>query len=388
MTTSADVLVVDDHLGNRQVVEAQLAAMGHAARCAENGRQALALLAEQTPDLMILDIMMPEMDGYEVLKRVKGSRQFRQIPVLVVSAVDDMESIIRCIRAGADDYLTKPYNSTLLDARVGACLERTWWHKQEREYQRQIEEQNRTLEERVNAQVRDITNAHLSTIFALSKLAEYRDPETGRHLERMREYCRALCREMQELPKYRSVIDVYIDNVYIDNVYIASPLHDIGKIGIPDGILGKRGALTYNEFEVMKTHTTIGAETLRVVNLKHAGNQFLQLGIEVAESHHERWNGAGYPYGLAGEDIPLIARIVAVADVYDALTSKRRYKEAFSHERSRNIILEERGRQFDPDVVDAFSKAEHTFCDIRHAMQDDPSIEDTLDGITALLESV
>ncbi len=384
MTTSADVLVVDDHLGNRQVVEAQLAAMGHAARCAENGRQALALLAEQTPDLMILDIMMPEMDGHQVLECVKGSLQFRQIPVIVVSALDDMESIIRCIRAGADDYLTKPYNATLLEARVGACLERTQWHKQQQEYERQIEQQNRTLVQRVQAQVRDITDAHLSTIFALSKLAEYRDPETGQHLERMREYCRSLCREMQELPKYRSVID----DVFIDNAYIASPLHDVGKVGIPDGILRKRGTLTYSESEVMKTHATIGAETLRAVNIKHPGNKFLQRGIEVAESHHERWNGSGYPYGLAGEDIPLIARIVALADVYDALTSKRCYKEAFSHEKSRNIILEEQGRQFDPDVVDAFSKAEQTFCDIRQAMQDGPSIEEKLDGITTLLESV
>lgn len=160
MTTSADVLVVDDHLGNRRVVEAQLAAMGHAARCAENGRQALALLAEQTPDLMILDIMIPEMDGHEVLERVKGSLQFRQIPVIVVSALDDMESIIRCVRTGADDYLTKPYNSTLFEARVGACLERTQWLKQEQEHQETIERYNLHLEDVVREKTQELETAN------------------------------------------------------------------------------------------------------------------------------------------------------------------------------------------------------------------------------------
>ena len=200
----------------------------------------------------------------------------------------------------------------------------------------------------------------------MAKLAESRDPETGEHLERMAEYNKLLCKNLRMLPKYESIID----DKYIENIHAASPLHDIGKVGIPDNILTKPGKLSEREFDIMKTHSAIGADTLRIVDEKHPGNDLVRMGIEIAESHHEKWDGAGYPNGVSGENIPLAGRILALGDVYDALTSKRVYKEAFSHEKSREIILEGRGTHFDPDVVGAFISIENEFLTVKERFAD------------------
>ena len=224
----------------------------------------------------------------------------------------------------------------------------------------------RHLEAQVQAQVAQVTASQLATIFALSKLAESRDPETGEHLERMREYCRILAMALADHDRYGRQIDA----VFIDNVFAASPLHDIGKVGIPDRILQKPGRLTPEEFTVMKLHAQIGAETLQAVDRQHPGNAFIQMGLQIAWGHHEKWDGSGYPQGLMGEWIPLAARIVAIGDVYDALTSKRCYKEAFSHERSRDIIVAESGAHFDPEIVSAFLAREAQFLDVRRRFED------------------
>lgn len=360
------ILIVDDNEINRKILNDLIAIMGHIPLMAENGLYALSTLENQPCDLVLLDIRMPEMDGYQVLKYIKNDPGLCNIPVIMISALNDMDNVVRCIESGADDYMVKPFVQAVLRARIDACLEKKQMRDKESQYQDQIESFNLELQNRVSKQVFEITAAQRATIFAMAKLAESRDPETGEHLLRIREYVKIICHQLRLLPKYEAIID---DND-IENMYAASPLHDIGKVGIADGILLKPEKLTVQEFNAMKAHTTIGAETLREVNRLHPGNDFVRVGIEIAESHHEKWDGTGYPHGLVGKNIPLVGRILAISDVYDALTSKRCYKEAFSHAKSLDIIVDSRGKHFDPDVVDAFIKAEKDFVLIRERYVD------------------
>jgi putative two-component system response regulator len=360
------MLVVDDNEMNRDLLSRRLQRQGYNVCIAENGQKAIDIISQKPFDLVLLDIMMPEVNGYQVLEYMKSDVRLRHIPVIMISALDELESVVRCVELGADDYITKPFNPVLLRARIGACLEKKRLHDHEEQYRQKIEEHNQHLEEQVRKQVKEITTAQLAAIFAMSKLAESRDPETGEHLERMREYSKVLAQTLTIRPRYRTVID----QKFIDNIYAASPLHDIGKVGVPDHILCKPGKLTPEEWEAMKTHTLIGASTLLEVDRQHPGNDLIRMGVQIAGGHHEKWNGSGYPNGLAGEEIPLVARILALGDVYDALTSKRCYKEAFSHEKSRDIIIADSGTHFDPDVVGAFLEAEEEFRRIRAYYQD------------------
>jgi putative two-component system response regulator len=234
-------------------------------------------------------------------------------------------------------------------------------HLSLRELQLALLDHNRCLEEMVEAQFHDIlaakeelSQAQIATITALSKLAESRDDHTGKHIERVQTYCRMVAMEIALRPAYRAVVT----SAYIETLAQASPLHDIGKVGIADAILLKPGKLTPDEMAIMQSHTTIGAETLRRVVAQYPGNSFINIGIEIAGSHHERWDGKGYPEGLSGEGIPLSARITALADVYDALRSARTYKPAFSREDSRRIVADGGGTQFDPVLVEVFLAAE------------------------------
>ena len=363
------MLVVDDNEMNRDLLLRRLDSMGFSLYSAADGEEALAMLESHHIDLVLLDIMMPVMDGYEVLAAMQQDPEMSKVPVVMITALDDVESAVRCIDMGAVDYVTKPFNPTLLKARVNACLEQKHIHDLEDRYREQIERHNQSLAEQVQLQVRELSEAQLSTIFAMSKLAESRDPETGEHLERMREYCKVLSEQMSRMPRYRSIID----RDFVDNIYAASPLHDIGKVGVDDRVLMKPGKLTPDEWLMMKRHPVIGAETLREVDRTHPGNNFIRTGIDIAEGHHEKWDGSGYPNGLRGEEIPLVARILALGDVYDALTSKRCYKEAFSHQKSRTIIFEGRGSHFDPDVVAAFMETEEEFQRIRREFDDPDS---------------
>ncbi len=357
----ATILVVDDNDMNRDMLMRRLEKEKYRVILAADGQRALEELKSSDIDLVLLDIMMPVMDGYEVLERIKADEGMMHIPVIMITAIDDMESTIKCIELGAEDYLPKPFNPVLLRARIGASLEKKRLTDMQHEYREQIEEYNIELNEQVRVQVKDIAQAQLGAIFAMSKLAESRDPETGEHLDRMREYCRVLATHMRTTQKYTKLINTE----FIENIYAASPLHDIGKVGVPDAVLTKPGKLDESEWIIMKTHPTVGAETLREVDRQHPGNAFITTGIEIAEAHHEKWNGTGYPFGLAGEKIPLVARILALGDVYDALTSRRCYKEAFSPEKSREIIINDRDVHFDPDVVDAFLATEDEFTRIR-----------------------
>ncbi len=361
-----NILIVDDNSVNRSLLQHMITALGYLSIEAENGLEAIKLVREKKPDLVLLDILMPRMDGYQTLELIKKDPSLRDIPVIMISALDEIESVTRCIKIGAEDYLAKPFEPTILRARIDSCLEKKEWRDQEVILRKEIEEYNLRLEERVREQVEKISAGQRETIFAMAKLAESRDPETGEHLERMREYCVILSRELRRQKKYEHVID----DRYIENIASASPLHDIGKVGVPDNVLQKPGKLTPEEFEVMKEHSSLGAETLKRVNEAHPGNAFVSMGIEVAGSHHEKWDGTGYPRGLAGERIPLAGRILALGDVYDALTSKRVYKEAFTHEKSGKIIMEGSGKHFDPDIVEAFKATESEFITVRDRYMD------------------
>ena len=361
------ILVVDDSELNREHIGFRLKRDGYNPIMADDGQSALKILRETDVDLILLDYMMPDMNGYDVLLNIKANQKLLHVPVVMVSALDETDSVIKCLEAGADDFMTKPVNSVLLRARINSSLNKKRLWDQEQQYQDKLEYMNKSLKKKVQRQVEEITSAQMATIFATSKLAESKDPETGAHLERLREFCKILCEELQLMPRFANIID----NEFINAIYAASPLHDIGKVGIPDQILLKPGKLNDNEWEIMRTHPIIGANTLRAVMTKHPGNTFVYMGINIAECHHEKWDGTGYPYGLAGEDIPLEARILALADVYDALTSVRCYKPAFSHEKSRNIIKEGSERHFDPDVVQAFLNREADFIRIKKEFRDE-----------------
>ncbi|MFP4381676.1 MAG: HD domain-containing phosphohydrolase [Candidatus Sumerlaeia bacterium] len=372
MEDSAKILIADDNEVNRLYLSDFIESLGYQTHCAANGVDVLEILKSKAywPDLVLLDNLMPEMNGFEVLKKMKVDIELRDLPVIMISATNEMDTVASCIEIGADDYLTKPFNSVLLRARISSCLAKKQLQDERLKNQSKLEEYNNTLQNRVKEQVDEISTAHMATIFAMSKLAESRDEDTGEHLERMREYARIIAEYLSTLPKYRHLID----ETFIENIFAACPLHDIGKVGIPDRILLKPGKLTKEEFDIMKYHPCIAADTLRAVEKLYPTHSFLHMGIEIAESHHEKWNGQGYPKGLQGEEIPISGRIVSLGDVYDALTTQRCYKEAFSHEKSKEIILEGRGAHFDPDVVDGFIAREDEFLAIRKHFQDSEKV--------------
>jgi putative two-component system response regulator len=345
-----DIMVVDDQPFNLELMEEVLSQQGYGVRSFARGRLALAAAAQKPPDLILLDVSMPEMDGYEVCRRLRSNAALSSIPVIFLSALGATEDKLAGFKSGGFDYVTKPFESEEVKARIETQFKI-------RDLQAAVERHNQELEQVVRQQVLQIAAAQMATILALAKLAESRDVATGKHLERVQMLCRLLAVEVRNCPKYAG----QITDDYVNDIFHASPLHDIGKVAIPDSILLKPGALTTEEFDVMKTHTTHGAQTLEFVLEKHPANEFVRMGIEIARSHHEKWNGSGYPDKLAGDAIPLSARIMTVADVYDALRSQRCYKAAKSHEESREIILAGSGTYFDPDIVSAFCNVQESF---------------------------
>lgn len=355
----ATIMIVDDTPANLTMLAEILKERGFRVRLFPRARLALAAAKHDPPDMILLDISMPEMDGYEMCRQLKADARLCEIPIIFISALSETTNKVQAFQLGGLDYVTKPFHAAEVVARVDA-------HLQLRRYRQELEQYNQSLQDMVVEQVREIADAQMSTIVALSKLAEFRDDDTGRHLDRVQCFCRTLALRLRLHPRDQSVID----ESFIRNIANASALHDVGKVGIPDTILLRPGPLTTEEFAVMKTHPVIGAQTLEVVQAIYPNNAFLRMGIQIARYHHERWNGMGYPQRLAGEQIPLPARIVTLADVYDALRSKRCYKEAFSHAKSREAILADRGVVFDPVVVDAFLHQEEEFDRIRTEMDD------------------
>lgn len=321
------ILIAEDELVSRKKLEKLLETAGHEPLSAPNGKEALRLWESAHPNMVITDWFMPEMNGLELIQQIRQRQGNRYIYIIMVTSQGGTDNLVTGMEAGADDFITKPYNKEELYVRLKAG------------------------ERLLNFESRDIV------IFSMANLAEGRDSETGNHLNRIRLYSKILAETMLHADNPF----VEITPFFIDNIVIASPLHDIGKIGIPDFVLLKPGRLDDREFEIMKSHATIGFEALNKALLKYPAAEYLRMSAEIAQSHHEKFDGTGYPHGKKGTEIPLSARIVALADVYDALVSKRIYKNSFPHEVSKSIIIGDRGTHFDPMVVDAFEKCESSF---------------------------
>jgi putative two-component system response regulator len=343
------ILVVDDTKSNLDFLLNTLGDQ-YDLSVATNGASALALAETSPPDLILLDIMMPGMDGFEVLHRLQQRKTTRNIPVIFLSAISEVGSKARGFALGAVDYITKPFQIEEVLARINT-------HLKLKQAQESLIDFNSKLQKQVAQQVEEITHSQLAMIFALAKLSHTRDDDTGLHLERVQHLCRILATALAEETEFRTLVTPS----FIETIYHASPLHDVGKVGIADSILLKPGRLTEEEFNVMKTHTTIGASTLEVVHKQYPHNKFIEMGIEIARYHHEKWNGGGYPDGLSGEATPLSARIMALVDVYDALRARRPYKDPFTNERALAIIGNESGRAFDPRIVQVFYKVQRQF---------------------------
>lgn len=323
----ASILIVDDDPVCRELLAGALETLGWSVAAAADGHEAFEKICTGQIRIVISDWQMPGMSGVELCKLVRRRQLSDYVYFILLSSLERTGNLIQGLQAGADDFVSKPVDYEELMVRVNVA-------------ERIIALENKNL-----------------LVFALAKLAESRDSETGAHLERMREYSKILAERLSQTERYSGEIDAD----FVQTIYLTSPLHDIGKVGIPDHILLKPGKLTVEEFEVMKQHALIGSQTLDAALQAYPSAQYLRVARDIARSHHEKFNGAGYPYGLSGYDIPLCARIVAVADVYDALTTKRVYKDAFSHDVAKEIIVKGRGSDFDPDVVDAFLAEEGNF---------------------------
>lgn len=346
------ILIVDDSPENLGIL-ADLFQPHYRVIAANSGDKALRLLArDPLPDLVLLDVMMPNMDGFEVLKRLRD--QAIDVPIIFVTAMNSVEDELHGLDVGAVDYINKPIVPALVLARVRTHLELK--HAKD-----MLKNQNTWLEAEVTRRMQENDLIQLVSIRALAHLAEARDNETGNHILRTQGYVHSLAMQLKELPRFSAILTPK----YIDLLTRSAPLHDIGKVGIPDAILQKPGRLTPSEWEVMKTHAKIGADAIAMAESDvRTQVPFLKLAKEIAHRHHEKWDGSGYPDGLSGEQIPLSARIMAIADVFDALISKRVYKPAFSFEHANALIAEGRGTAFDPDLVDVFLDHYQTFCDI------------------------
>lgn len=353
------VLVVDDTPANLQLLESILQERGYQVRAAISGQMALRAVHIQAPDIILLDINMPEMNGFEGCHALKADPQFVNIPVIFVSAAVDTADKLRAFEEGGVDYVTKPFQALEVLARVTTHLE--------------LKRHQENLEEMVHARTKELLLTKDAVIYGLGLLAEYRDPETGLHLKRTQLYVRLLAEQLQHHHRFQG----YFDATTIRQLFHSAPLHDIGKVGVQDSILLKPGRLTESEFEQMKRHTVYGREVIdRIKAGMHndAAASFLELAGDCAYSHHECWNGSGYQ-GLRGEAIPVAGRLMALADVYDALTSKRSYKPAFTHDRAVQIITEGDGRtapeQFDPAVLQAFVAIQDEFRKVSDACKDE-----------------
>lgn len=343
-TDRETILVVDDTPDNLSLMNGLLNDR-YKVKVANNGERALKIAATlPQPDLILLDIMMPDMDGYEVCRRLKTDPGTTDIPVIFLTARSEVEDEQMGFDVGCVDYITKPISAPIVLARVKTHLAL----KSVRDF---LKDQNAFLEAEVARRTREVQIIQDVTIMAMASLAETRDNETGNHIRRTQQYVRALAEKLRSDPKYLGALD----QGTIEMLEKSAPLHDIGKVGIPDSILLKPGKLTPEEWEIMKRHTTLGRDAIAAAEkLIDAPSTFLQLAREIAHYHQEKWDGSGYPEGLAGEQIPISARLMAVADVYDALISRRVYKDAVSHEAALDVIREGRGKHFDPAVVDAF----------------------------------
>ncbi|WP_160687808.1 HD domain-containing phosphohydrolase [Clostridium sp. C2-6-12] len=336
------ILVVDDNVTNLKFAE-QALKPHYKVTLLTSAMQTMKFLSKNIPDLILLDIKMPEVNGYEIFKTIKSMDRLKNIPIIFLTALNDIESELKCLKLGAIDFIGKPFVPELMLSRIKTHLELSNYRK--------------NLEFLVREKTETIENLQDSMVVGLAELVECRDGETGGHIKRTAKYLEILVYAMKEAGVYSEKLT----EEYIHDIIRSAPLHDIGKIGISDGILFKRGSFDENERDYMKQHTTLGGMALQKVIDATANENFLYVARDMALCHHEKWDGTGYPSGLSKYNIPLCARIMALADVYDALTSERPYKKPYSHIKAVEIILSGSGTHFEPCIVDTFKSISDKF---------------------------
>lgn len=359
-TEKASILVVDDTPDNLSLMSGLLKDR-YRVKVANNGEKAIKIVqGDSPPDLVLLDIMMPGLSGYDVCQILKADPATRDVPIIFLTAMTATEDEKKGLEMGAADFITKPVNPPIVLARVAT-------HLQIKAAADFLKDQNAYLDAEVARRGRELAAIQDVTILAMASLAETRDNDTGNHIRRTQNYIKVLAEHLQTHERFR----FFLTDKNIDMLYKSAPLHDIGKVGIPDRILLKPGRFEPHEMEIMKTHCKLGRDAIQ-----HAEDQlgleveFLKYAKEIAYGHQEKWDGSGYPEGLAGDAIPISARLMAVADVYDALISRRVYKEGMPHEKAVRIIAEGRGTHFDPDIADAFIELADRFNDIAQRFAD------------------
>jgi len=345
------ILIVDDQKKNIKILKLHCKSLGHDTIEAMDGKEAIEAARQYQPDAILMDVMMSTMDGFEATAILKSSEDTKHIPIIMVTALDSREDRLTGIAKGADDFLTKPIDGDELVLRLKNNL-------RNKEFHDFLEQHKQILETKVAERTQQLREGYIDTILRLTLASEYKDEDTGSHIKRVSFYAMELAERLG------------MDSGFADTIFYASPMHDIGKVAIPDAILLKQGPLDEEEWKIMKTHTTIGAKIL-----EGSKSPFLEMAVDIARCHHERWDGRGYPAGLQGEDIPVTARIMNIIDQYDALRSRRPYKPAFDHEKTCKIITRGDGRtmpdHFDPEILASFKKATAAFADIFATHQDE-----------------
>ncbi len=361
MRKKPTILVVDDTPDNLILMNSLLSPL-YRTKVATSGEKALEIArSDDPPDLILLDVIMPYMDGYEVCRWLKRESKTASIPVIFLTSLSDVEDEEKGLEVGAIDYITKPMSPPIVLARVKT-------HLALKNVQDFLVDKSLYLEREVQKRTQELGVIQDVAMMAIGSLAETRDNETGKHIRRTQHYVRELATRLAMLPAYEKTLTPEAIVV----ITKSAPLHDIGKIGIPDSILLKPGKLTPEEFEIMKTHAAIGRDAIiQAESLLGTTTSFLKTARDIAGSHHERWDGKGYPLGLSQESIPVAARIMSLADVYDAVRSKRVYKEALTHEEAVEVISSGAGTQFDPHLVRVFLDASETFRKIAKTLEDD-----------------
>lgn len=349
------VMCIDDDSTQLSLYKQYLSGLGFNLELETDPYKALDKLKSIIPELILLDLTMPKMGGFVFMEAIRNMGKKQQFPIIVVSGFTSEDYIVQAYDKGAIDFIRKPFVKNELIFHVKQQIESILLKKVSSVH-------IGSLETYLKKQLEEIKNIKNATIFSLAKIAESRDPETGEHLERIREYAKALAEELLKDSDYSP----WINNEFIYNIYNMSVLHDIGKVGVPDNILLKPGKLTPEEYEIMKTHTTIGGKALEATAKLNRNSAFLEMGMEIAYYHHEKWNGGGYPSGLRGEEIPLAARITAVADVYDAVSFKRVYRNyAFKSDEIDEMMRQESGKMFDPEICKIYERIKHKFLAIK-----------------------
>lgn len=357
-----EILIVDDDHSIRKKLEVILSKSGLKSNSFDSGELAIEELKSNYNryDMILLDVTMGGLSGFETAKMIKESPDLVEIPIIFITGNYEPKDKKMGFEVGCVDYITKPFDNNEVVTRVKLHLE--LFHRRKEALNYAIDLQKKVLER--TSEIRLVRKA---LIISLSTLAETRDPETGAHILRTQEYSRELAIELSKLPQYQGVVD----EIFVERMYDCAPLHDIGKVGIPDYILQKPAKLTEDEFKIMRRHSYIGYKTLLSAADLPVNSSFLKFAADIAYSHHEKYDGTGYPRGLVGENIPLQGRIMAISDVYDALISKRVYKEAWSHNEAVKYILNESGRHFDPKLIEIFEKIKDKFYDIKERFQDE-----------------